>query len=333
MRTIILSVLALPAVAHADRRVEVGIALGGHAFSSSTELGVDDEMSEPGPTSSGLLGLRVAVPLVKRLAIEGEVVVIPTDDDVLRDEVDVFGLRAHVRFDLLTGRFKPFLVVGAGAHVVRSDSPQMDDDTDRAYHWGGGARFAITDKLDARIDVRHLIVPDRTKDGATSDVEVTAGMMYRFGSAKKVKPLPPPIIVEEPEPPPPPPPPPAPEPPKLEVIEDLAGIGFEIDSAKIDIASAPILEKAYVLLRDKPDITIEIAGHTSSEGNPTRNMWLSLERAKAVKTYLVGRGIDESRIQTIGHGSDEPLADNATEDGRRRNRRIEFRIIPNWPKE
>ena len=325
MRKLLLSLLVVPAIAHADRRVEVGVALGGHAFSSNTELGVDDEMTEPGPTSSGLLGLRVAVPVIERLAIEGEAVVIPTDDDVLRDEVDVFGLRAHVRFDLLTGRFKPFLVVGAGAHVVRSDSPQMDDDTDRAYHWGGGARFAITDKIDARIDVRHLIVPDRTTDGATSDVEVTAGMMYRFGGAKP-EPLPPPVVVipDEPEPAPPPPPPP---PPPVEVIAELAGIGFELDSAKIDIASAPILEKAYVLLRDKPDITIEIAGHTSSDGNATRNMWLSLERAKAVKVYLVGRGIDEGRIQVIGHGSDEPVAPNDTEEGRSKNRRIEFRIM------
>jgi outer membrane protein OmpA-like peptidoglycan-associated protein len=328
MRTIIItsvSFLALP-VANAERRVEVGLALGGHAFSSNTELGVDDEMSEPGPTSSGLLGARVAVPIVKRVAVEGEAVMIPTDDDVLGDDIDVYGLRAHVRFDVLTGRFKPFIVAGAGAHIARSDSPQMDNDADRAYHWGGGARFAITDKLDARVDVRHLIVPDRTTDGATSDVEVTAGMMYRFGGKKKPKPLPPPIVVvpgPEPEPAPPPPPPPAPE-----IIEELAGIGFELDSAKIDIASAPILEKAYVLLRDKPDIQIEIAGHTSSDGNPTRNMWLSLERAKAVKTYLVGRGIDESRIQTIGHGADEPIASNATEEGRVQNRRIEFRILP-----
>ncbi|MFN0247013.1 MAG: OmpA family protein [Kofleriaceae bacterium] len=325
MRIIICSVLALPAVANADRRVEVGLAVGGHAFSSNTELGVDDEMSEPGPSSSGVLGLRIAVPVIARLAVEGEAVMIPTDDDVLGDEIDVFGLRAHARFDFLTGRFKPFVVLGAGAHVSRSDSLQVDDDTDRAYHWGGGARFAITDKLDARVDLRHLIVPDRTTDGATSDVEVTAGMMYRFGGKPKPKPLPPPIVVvvEDPEPPPPPPsPPPAPE-----VIEALAGIGFELDSAKIDIASAPILEKAYILLRDKSDIEIEIAGHTSSDGNPTRNMWLSLERAKAVKTYLVGRGIDEARIQTVGHGSDEPIASNATEEGRAQNRRIEFRIL------
>jgi OOP family OmpA-OmpF porin len=259
---------------------------------------------------------------VKRLALEGEAVMIPTDDDVLGDEIDVFGLRAHARFDVLTGRFKPFVVVGVGAHVARSDSPQMDDDTDRAYHWGAGARFAISDKLDARIDLRHLIVPDRTHDGATSDVEVTCGMTYRFGKAKRPKPVLAPVITSEPEPAPPPP---APEP---EVIEALAGIGFELDSAKIDIASAPILENAYVLLRDEPDITIEIAGHTSSDGNPTRNMWLSLERAKAVETYLVGRGIDDARIQTVGHGADEPIASNATEEGRALNRRIEFRILP-----
>jgi outer membrane protein OmpA-like peptidoglycan-associated protein len=326
MRIILLSALALPSLAHADRRIEVGLALGGHAFSTNTELGVDDEMSEPGPASSALLGLRVAVPVIERLAVEGEAVMIPTDDDVLGDEIDVYGLRAHARFDLLTGRFKPFVVLGAGAHIARSDSPQVDDDTDRAYHWGGGARFAITDKLDARIDIRHLIVPDRTTDGATSDVEVTAGMMYRFGGAPKPKPLPPVIVVvEEPEPAPVPPPPP---PPAAKVIEELAGIGFELDSATIDIASAPILEKAYLLLHDNPKITIEISGHTSSEGNEQRNMWLSLERAKAVEKYLVGRGIDEARIEPLGYGSANPIADNVTDEGRRKNRRIEFRILP-----
>ena len=164
-KTLFTSILLLSASASAEpRRVELGLAIGGHSFSSSTELGVGDDMSEPGAVSSGLLGVRVAVPLVKRLAVEGEAMAIPTEDDVLGDEAWVYGLRAHARFDLLTGKLKPFVVVGAGAHIVRTDSPQMDNDTDRAYHWGGGVRYAITDALDARLDARHLIVPDRTTD-------------------------------------------------------------------------------------------------------------------------------------------------------------------------
>src|SRR5687768_12652223 len=187
MRTL-LFLLLVPSLASGDRRIELGVAVGGHAFSTNTELGVADHMSEPGASSSGLLGLRLAVPFKQRLAVEGEAMVIPTEDDVLGDEATVLGLRAHARFDLLTGRTKPFVVAGLGMHVVRTDSPQMDNDTDRAYHWGGGIRVAITDKLDARFDARHLIVPDRTRDGATSDYEVTAGVTYRFGK-------PPPRIV------------------------------------------------------------------------------------------------------------------------------------------
>lgn len=342
--------LAATGAAHADRRIEIGAALGGHGFSSSTELGVADQMDEPGPSSGALLGARLAVPLTKRLAIEGEGVVIPTKDDVLRDKATVYGVRAHARFDLLTGRFRPFLVVGAGVHVLRSTSPQMDNDMDGAYHWGGGARFALSDKIDLRVDARHLIVPDRSHDGATSDVEVTAGVSYRFGHAVRVRHA---VFVA---------PPPAPEPvPEVDhdpdkdgllddadqcplepetrnsykdddgcpdqLLQDLAGIGFELDSAKIDVSSAPILERAYELLRDNAALSVEISGHTSSDGDADRNLALSLKRAEAVKAYLVKRGIAAERLLTVGHGSDLPIGDNTTPEGRVKNRRIELRII------
>ncbi|HLL22012.1 MAG TPA: OmpA family protein [Kofleriaceae bacterium] len=355
MRNIIFVSLLLPTAAAAEpHRLEVGVAIGGHAFSSNTELGVADVMSEPGPDSAGLVGLRVAMPVMRRLAVEGEATIIPTEDDVLGDEAMVYGLRAHARFDLLTGllrgKLKPFVVLGAGMHVVRTSSPQIDNDTDRAYHWGGGARYAISDKLDARVDIRHLVVPDRTFDGATSDYEVTAGMTYRFGA--RAAPVPRQTITRtdvryvdrvvdldtdndglvdtadtcprEPE-------------HKNgwgdedgcpdEVIQELAGVGFEHDSAQLDSGSAPLLDRAFTILEDNPNLSIEISGHTSSEGHQERNLTLSLRRAETVKAYLVKRGIAESRIHTIGHGSDVPIADNATPQGRARNRRIEFRIL------
>jgi outer membrane protein OmpA-like peptidoglycan-associated protein len=87
------------------------------------------------------------------------------------------------------------------------------------------------------------------------------------------------------------------------------------------------LERAYDLLAKNPTLMIEISGHTSSEGNPERNLALSLARAEAVKLYLLKRGIEPDRVLAVGHGSEVPLADNTTEDGRRKNRRIEFRII------
>jgi OOP family OmpA-OmpF porin len=316
--------LLVTSAAYAGPRIELGLAAGDHVFSNSVELGVGDDMTEPGPVSGGMIGTRVGVPILPRLAVEGELMIIPTKDDVLGDAVTVFGMRTHVRFDFLTGKWKPFVVVGAGMHVLRSSSPQMSNDVDQAYHWGVGLRYAFADSWEARIDLRQLIVPDRTINGATSDFESTAGITYRFGAKPPMKPLPPPIVEEPPPPPPPAPPPP---PPPGKVISELTGIGFELDSARIDISSYDLLDKAYQLLGDFPDVSVEISGHTSSEGNADRNLELSLRRAEAVKAYLVKRGIDASRILTVGHGAENPVADNKTEEGRVLNRRIEFKVL------
>ena len=80
-------------------------------------------------------------------------------------------------------------------------------------------------------------------------------------------------------------------------------------------------------MKTNGSLAVEISGHTSAEGNHDRNAQLSLARAEAVKAYLVKRGIAAERILTVGHGSDVPVADNGSEDGRRHNRRIEFRIL------
>lgn len=325
----ILFALLLPVAAHAEPRVELGITAGAHSFSHSTELGVDDDLAEPGPSSSELLGARVAYAVLPRLAIEGELTMIPSKDDVLHDRVMIYGLGAHVRFDLLTGKLRPFVVAGIGANILRSSSPQMSNDVDQAYHWGVGVRYALNEHVDIRLDGRQELVPDRTHDGATSDFELLLGATYRFGAVARPLPPPPPpapVVVEAPEPAPPPPPPP---PPVIqpEPIAELAGIGFQLDSAVISIESAPIMEKAYQLLEKHPKLSVEISGHTSAEGDHDRNLRLSLARAEAVKAYLVGRGIDGARIQTVGHGSDVPIGDNKTEDGRKVNRRIEFHIL------
>ena len=82
------------------------------------------------------------------------------------------------------------------------------------------------------------------------------------------------------------------------------------------------------LLTENPDLSLEISGHTSSEGDAERNRALSQARAEVVKAYLVRHGVAAARLSTIGHGADLPIADNATEEGRRQNRRIEFKVIP-----
>ena len=317
--------LLIASTASAGPRVEIGMSLGGHAFSHSTELGVADDPSQPGPMSAGFVGFRAAYPIIKRLAAEAEINVIPTKDDVLGDRITVYGLATHARFDFLVGRFKPFVVAGLGAHVLFTSSPQMSNDIDQAWHWGVGARYTIADSFDLRADWRHLIVPGRTRDGATSEFELSLGVAYVFGKKHAAPPPPRPV---------PPAPPPTIDSDRDKILDaderlnaELAGIGFELDSARLDVYSAPILERAYQILVANPDWSIEIAGHTSSEGDADRNLELSLHRAEAVRTWLVRRGVDAKRILTVGHGSQEPIGDNRTEDGRRKNRRIEFRIL------
>ena len=108
----------------------------------------------------------------------------------------------------------------------------------------------------------------------------------------------------------------------------IAGISFQYNEARILPVSFATLDGAVAVMAKYPDIKIEIAGHTSSEGDAEHNKKLSQDRADSVKTYLVSKGIDEKRIQTRGAGSSEPIADEKLAGGKEKNRRIEFKVIP-----
>jgi OOP family OmpA-OmpF porin len=107
----------------------------------------------------------------------------------------------------------------------------------------------------------------------------------------------------------------------------IKGINFKANSADIQKSSFKVLNDAVKVMKDYPDLRIEISGHTSSEGNAAKNLKLSQDRAAAVKVYIVAQGIADERIITVGYGSDKPIADNKTAKGRQQNRRIEFRLL------
>ena len=88
-----------------------------------------------------------------------------------------------------------------------------------------------------------------------------------------------------------------------------------------------ILDEMVVALNKVQGKNVKIVGHTDSQGNPQKNQDLSLQRAEAVKQYLTTKGIAPTRLSTAGLGSTKPVADNATEDGRKKNRRIEFDVL------
>jgi outer membrane protein OmpA-like peptidoglycan-associated protein len=107
----------------------------------------------------------------------------------------------------------------------------------------------------------------------------------------------------------------------------VRGINFETGSAQIKRASLRLLDAAVRVFKEYPELRVEIAGHTDDEGDDDANMRLSDERADAVRSYLIEKGIGPDRVMAKGYGETLPIADNRTAGGRAKNRRIEFKIM------
>lgn len=101
-------------------------------------------------------------------------------------------------------------------------------------------------------------------------------------------------------------------------------INFDTSKAVIKDDSRPVLDQVAALLGENPALKLSVEGHTDDTGTPERNKALSLERARAVVTALTAAGIDAKRLTTAGWGQEKPLADNGTEEGRAKNRRVEL---------
>jgi len=107
----------------------------------------------------------------------------------------------------------------------------------------------------------------------------------------------------------------------------VKGINFENGKATLLPSSNTVLDEIVKVLKDYPDVKIEIQGHTDTNGDRNKNIDLSKARAESVRAYLLGKGIAEDRITSIGFGPDKPVADNKTSAGRAKNRRVEFRLV------
>lgn len=108
---------------------------------------------------------------------------------------------------------------------------------------------------------------------------------------------------------------------KLDIPSDIS---FDTGKAEIRPSLRPILDQFASGLRDQPNTEIRIIGHTDSTGSDAINNPLSEQRAASARDYLSSRGVDFRRIVTAGRGSHEPIADNGSEAGRAKNRRVEI---------
>ncbi|OYU96078.1 MAG: hypothetical protein CFE21_06610 [Bacteroidetes bacterium B1(2017)] len=106
----------------------------------------------------------------------------------------------------------------------------------------------------------------------------------------------------------------------------LQGVQFETGKSTIKKTSNPILDGVAKAMNENPSYRLFIGGHTDNVGNADKNMQLSKDRAAAVRTYLISKGVDASRIASEGYGDTQPVAENKTAEGKAKNRRVEFKV-------
>ncbi len=107
----------------------------------------------------------------------------------------------------------------------------------------------------------------------------------------------------------------------------LQNIFFDVDKYELQPKSITELQKILRFLKENSSVKVEISGHTDNSGSPSYNLQLSQKRAQAVYHYLLTNNIDTSRLFSKGYGDTQPIADNNLEEGRQKNRRIQFKVV------
>jgi OmpA-OmpF porin, OOP family len=107
----------------------------------------------------------------------------------------------------------------------------------------------------------------------------------------------------------------------------LENVHFKQGAPVLLPESYPVLDNLVKVLNDNISMEIELSGHTDNLGDPKKNLKLSEERVSMIKNYLVSKGIDPKRVRGKGYGGSQPIASNASEETRKLNRRVDFKVI------
>lgn len=162
---------------------------------------------------------------------------------------------------------------------------------------------------------------------------LSAVVLFDACKAKKIAQAATPEPVAEPPAPAPAPKPapvapaPAPAPAVEKPDYNFANIQFEFNSGILKTASYPVMDKAAAEMKKDATVKFVLNGNSSAEGTDAHNMALSVERATAVKAYLVNSGVSADNLEVKGYGDKKPIADNSSEAGRVRNRRVEIKKL------
>ncbi|MDA8433313.1 MAG: OmpA family protein [Nitrospiraceae bacterium] len=275
-------------------------------------------------------GIRAGYVITKNWEVEGAF-------DFMHNAAEMFQADVLYHFMPEKESFHPFVVAGLGeAHVRPRHSESY---TTAMADFGVGFKYFLSKSVAIRVDYRDVITH-------ANNAMLTAGLTFAFGGktpeavpppppppapAPKPEPVPQPEAAPHPAPKPEPvAPAPAPEPEPVKIV--LEDVHFANNRAALTDAAKEILDKNIAVLKENPEILIEIQGHTSAVGSALYNMKLSWKRADGVKAYLAQKGIAPERMTTVGYGKTklevpELRPYRKESKGAKINRRVHFEII------
>ena len=192
---------------------------------------------------------------------------------------------------------------------------------------GAGIQVPLSAHLIGRFEYQYIDQIGNDTMGHANPHFLGLALVWHFSPlnppAKPSEP-PPPVVAVAPEPEPIVEPQPEPEPLRIVIDEEMGGPLFEFDKAEIRNTAA--IDQVVDMLLEKTYLQVSVIGHTDARGSAEYNQRLSETRANVVAKYLRAKGVTLDRIKVFGMGEDQPVADNGTDEGRARNRRVEFII-------
>ena len=194
-KLVLLSALAVPQLAVADEKMEIGAFIGAHFWNDNNELGDAPGLRPDDLDDALIFGVRISRRVVDYVSAEGELAISPAQSMDRNIDVVALGYRLHAMVHpskLLRGRFQPFALVGlGGVTAASSDTGVFANDTDFVWHGGLGLKYKVGEEWGLRLDAR-LLLPPALEGLVTTDGEILLGVYKTFGAKRKVEPPPPP---------------------------------------------------------------------------------------------------------------------------------------------
>ncbi|WP_273454850.1 OmpA family protein [Nevskia ramosa] len=338
------SLLGLATSATAQNRAEAWTLTpyaGGYLFDSKQDL-----------ESAPVFGLRGGYNFTENWGAElfGSYVLTESDTDSgpnVNVESNVYRFGGNLLYHFQpTKKLVPFIAIGAGRYNIDVPDLNRPKTNKTLAEYGGGLKYFVGPDFALRADIRHVL----GFSPSIGNFEYSFGVTWEIGGVRPavlpIKEVVPQVCESC-----------APPPPRVDsdgdgvedaldkcpntpkgfrvdstgcVIEQtvvLRAVNFVLDGYELTAPAKATLDEVSSILVAQPTLSLQVSGHTDSTGSDQYNQKLSQRRADSVRTYLISKNVDASRVIAKGYGESEPISSNESPEGRADNRRVEFKLL------